>query len=301
MKATVVDMNVVRREEKILPVLEAAAREKIPVLLPEALLYEGVKGRDWEEGLRMTLGHVARFSPRVVALARRVRHLTDFERRTGTAIVDLAYREQQPRLLALLADVRSGSRTAFDEVRRENPMAPPTVTKDDDGESRNLVMADIDRLQRRLPPDLLKHLRQHPGDDVPAILLADPDRGVEFQTILQRGGYDEQIAEALALVPSITANQYLGRFALALRWISYGGARTANPSQFSNDLRDLEYLILGLGCTGFETNDSGLRCLHRQLSIAAKLRWARSIDKIGRRFPAVPPFGIYRTTDHPVD
>jgi len=32
MKATVVDMNVMRREEKILPVLEAAATEKIPVL-----------------------------------------------------------------------------------------------------------------------------------------------------------------------------------------------------------------------------------------------------------------------------
>src|ERR1041384_4542071 len=91
MRAIVVDMNCVRQETIIVPLLEEAARDGVPLLLPETLLYEGTKGRNWEEGLRTTLRQVAAIRPGFVGLARRLKHLLEHERKTGTTIVDLAY------------------------------------------------------------------------------------------------------------------------------------------------------------------------------------------------------------------
>ncbi|MDB4983270.1 MAG: hypothetical protein JWM82_4022 [Myxococcales bacterium] len=301
MRATVIDMNCVRREDRVIPIMEEAARDQIPILLPEALLYEGVKGRDWEEGLRVTLEHVARFPNRVVAMARRVHHLVEFESRTGSVIADFAYREQQPRLVGILEDIRCGTRATFDQIRQENPGAPDAMPRDNDESARTLLLAEIARVQRLLPAELLNRLRRFPDDDLPASFLAERDRTSEFQSFLQKRGYDPKVSESLALLPSVTAHEYFAIWALTLWWISHGGAAAAKAKTFANDLRDLEYVTLGLGCSSFVTDDGRLASLYRQLSMTARLRWTRSTVELGKTFPDTPPIGIYRTMDHIVD
>ena len=294
MRATVVDMNILKREERIIPVLEAAVRNQSPVLLPEALLFEGVKGRDWEAGLRDTLRYVARFRQPIVGFARRIRHLVEHERRTGTVIVDIAYREQESRMAGILDDVRSGTRTTFDEIRRENPEASDIIPRGDDEDDKAIVLAEIERVRGSLSPELQKRLRVISDDDLPAMILSRPERTHELENRLRRRAYSEAVIESISGGASVTAHQYLAALGLALWWIANGGASTARPKTMANDVRDLEYLVLAMACTDLVTDDGKLKTLYRTLRLATKIRTADYLQARG-------PLFISPTKDHPVD
>jgi hypothetical protein len=125
-------------------------------------------------------------------------------------------------------------------------------------------------------------LRRSPAEELVRSACSIQALRFVFQGIQARTGSPLK-AYQLAAYPSLTGGFYSAVFALANYWIAYCGIDTAKPAKLTNDLHDLDYIVLASLCSGLGSEDGRAKTIHHFVVSASRARtaWFRDAESFG--------------------
>jgi hypothetical protein len=270
----VVDQNMLRDAAT----LRAASG---PFVLPDVAIAELFKGDAWEYVAERSL-QVLAASPSSVVVAHSVGHMLREEQRTSVLepiIDEVATSAFQD----FLRQVANSPSAAFDRYREriEGARTAAGGQHFDDVRNTDTVVNVRNAWLEELHENELRALRQRDGDISPIFvrLLSDGSMVRTVSDMLLNAGYSVNVAQQLAFFPSFTGALCTGLVALALQWIARGGLDgQTDPQVLTNDLADLDYLVMSMFCGGLLSRERKVLRLRPVLAEALGSAWRRNAE-----------------------
>lgn len=253
----IVDQNVLRDRAFVGRIIEqATARSELIVLTDLALAELWKHPTAWPESLRRSLEALSEV-PSMVAVSFCRGFLLRGERESGRAVTDIINPKGTAFIRELLGKMHRGEHVHF-AIQASVCHAQGLAGRQhfDDAKNRNSLGATIRDWQSLLTRDGLALVRREPESMVEVI--REYLRRGACEDALIGAGYPEATARSLARQPSASAHDFLCSVALALDWIAYGGFEQARITTITNDLSDMEYVLMSTLCRTLETKDARL-------------------------------------------
>lgn len=253
----VVDQNVLRREQYLQPVIDEAKGRGELILLPDIALAEMLKHpAAWESTLKSSFKILAR-QPDIVAIACCSGELLRREHATGQPCADIIDEEATRELRALLRELPAGGPVL--QRLRTTILAGQNLGRRqhfDNAKNRTLLHHLVGAWRSDLGPDDIKALRRDASREATMQrLLSEPSTTLACAAALRGGGFSDNDAMMLAVQPSVTAHNFLVIVALALRWLAYDGLHMAPDKDVTNDVADMEYVLVATFCRSLTTQE----------------------------------------------
>jgi hypothetical protein len=284
----VLDQNVLRDESVLLPQVEAATRNGILLLIPDIAFVEMTKSEQWASTTRRSLQILSRH-PECVAASHAAGPMMRQERDIGEPLADIVDHELTVRFRKFLTDARTGSGPVWDYFTRKVPEVKPEAASQSFDHARN--KATIERMMNGwkdgLSSDELRRLRNHDRALV-AELLAGESAVRMIRSALESNGYAPKVAAYLASVPSVSAHLILCFIASALRWLEYGGLASTPGERVTNDVNDVDYVLIASFCAGVVSMEKEVNELFADVSVALDRRWRRMREILMRDTTSTP-------------
>jgi hypothetical protein len=251
----VVDQNALRHESLVLPAITRAREIGGAILLPDVALVEMTKGANWEYATRRSLEILSRF-PTNVAVAHNVGELLRRERAAGRPLPDLVDEELLPSFRAMLCELHDGAGPNLDHFLAAIPMHQSMARAQHLNHTKNKASVEkfVVLWSDVLGPDGVRAATQADIDGIRAVLSGEPF--ARLMTLwLKQADYPAEDAALLANGRSVTAHLLLLQAALAFRWLVQRGLPNMAPEKVTNELADMEYVLLASFCDGLVTQE----------------------------------------------
>lgn len=257
-KHFVVDQNVLRWEQHLQPVIDEAMGHGELILLPDIALGEMLKHPTaWEATLKSSFKILAS-QPDIVAVACCSGELLRREHATGQTCTDIIDEQATRALRALLRDLPAGGPML--QRLRTTILAGQSLGQHqhfDNVKNRTLLHQLVGAWRSDLQPDDIKALRRDASREATMHrLLSEPSTTLACAAALRGGGFCDDDAMMLAVQASVTAHNFLVIVALALRWLAYDGLGTAPDKMLTNDVADMEYVLIATFCRSLTTQEN---------------------------------------------
>ncbi len=271
----VLDQNVLRDQAVLVPRLEVACRHSVLLLITDMAFVEMTKSDQWESTTRRSM-EILSGHPECVAVSHAVGPMMRKERDTGEPAADIIDHQLTARFRGFLSDVHAGSGRSWEHFCSKVPEAKPAAARQSLDHTRNKMIVEgmVAGWKRDLSSDTLRQVRNH-CRDVIVQLLASESTTAMIRNGLEQNGYPKKTAAYLASVPSVSAHVTLCFAATALRWLEYGGLDSMPPDRVTNDLNDVDYVMIATFCSGVVSNETEVNELFTDVSGALDRRWAR--------------------------
>jgi hypothetical protein len=109
-------LHVLRKDELLVPEIEAARRGGYQLLLPDLALYELTKTPEWESTMRASVRLLAA-APEHASLAYGLKNPSNQERKTGLPSRDLIDRSGSAKLRQLMTELPAGEGALLEQLR----------------------------------------------------------------------------------------------------------------------------------------------------------------------------------------
>lgn len=263
----VIDQNCLRDMTLVQELQIRARYQGQHIVLPDMALWEMMKNNQWEETAHRSLKTLADF-PAGVLLAHAPGDLLRLELTEKHAHVDVIYHDATPRIRRLLGDISKGAGSTLDDMRTTVPAAQPDLSHQYERHTHNKQR--IVNMMNLLKELLLGHDRVRKAlrdtatmrDSFRQIMAMPAVKVMTKQTLLDIG-----FAEEVAAGPSVAYYHTFGLMGLSLLYIAQGMESRA-PENATNDLADLDYVVIALFCKGLASKDNRTRELYEDLSAA---------------------------------
>ncbi len=153
----------------------------------------------------------------------------------------------------------------------------------DNHEDHKEWLVVLQKLLAATDPIRLKRMRAMPAEGL-AEWVSSPVVGALIFQDFERKGLEKQIAMRLTLEPSVRAVFVSALATLAGYWFAFGGLQSTPAAVATNDLLDLEYVVLGAMSQGFCTQDKRAKIVYKSVSAALESR-CRLLDSIRQLGP----------------
>jgi hypothetical protein len=254
-------------------VLDDCCRHGLHLLLPDGAFLEFGKGDRFFDTARRSLKLIAPYKELIFS-ARKVADLMAVE-----------FAEQAPASSLIRDDSTAFLRLILEELDRSEeaalrrmadgpvPALLPAALEvwNNHDQNKHYIKVLHDALKADMQPDKLKALRRSPQEGVAKWLCSQAGMAIVFQGLKKRGA-DDATAYCLTRNPSVSAGFLSGLAGLAVYWISAGGIDSATATQFSGDLNDLEYVILGAFTSKLATDDQRAATICNAVRTAYEVR-----------------------------
>ena len=278
----VLDQNVLRDESVLLPRVEAARKHGLLLLLPDMAIVEMTKSDQWESTTKRSL-QILSGHPACVAVGQAVGPMMRQEKDSGEPVADIVDHELTPRFREFLGDVKTGTGPAWDYFCRKVPEAKPQAASQslDHARNKGIVERMMNGWKEDLSNDKLKRVHNHDREAVAELLAGDRTIGM-IRSGLESNGYSKERAAYLASVPSVSAHLTLCFAATALRWLEYGGLASMPNERVTNDLNDVDYVLIATFCAGVVSNEAEVNELFNDVTAALDRRWGGLRETLAR-------------------
>lgn len=273
----VVDQNVLRKEAELLPAFGRAIAVDGAILLPDVAMVEMTKGVNWESATRQSLRIMSRFPDRVV-VAHGVGELLRRERDAGRPVIDLVDREVTESFRRLLRDLQGGAGPTLEGLLQAVPSHQQMAADQHLDHSKNKPSIEriVEQWKCIVTPEGRRHMAEGNVDLFRELLALDKTTEI-IEGSLVGAGYPAEAAKILATSRSVTAHAFLCRAALGLRWFVMGGIESAKGTTITNDVVDMDYVIMGSFCAELLSKETKVREMHDHLLAVAALRAAGGV------------------------
>jgi hypothetical protein len=272
----VVDQNCLRDAEVLdRLVIKAKALNQV-IVLPDTAFIEMTKNAQWELTIQQSLKVLAKY-PAHVAASYSPGQLLRMERDSGQPHCDIVWHEATPFIKRLLHEVAEGKNDYLKELEPLIFDAQETFKKEklNHEENKIYVAAAVEFWELVLSEEMIKKLRRK-DRELLTHLLASP--GItEFCRIgLTRLGWAKDSVQYLARNPSVSSHNFLCIAALGLRCVADGGLEGKSDQRITNDVADLDYMLMATFCKELLTRDVRLKELYRCVCAAVEQRERRN-------------------------
>lgn len=248
-----------------------------PFLLPDVAIAELCKGTAWQYVAERSLALLAANAGEV-HLAHSVGPIMQEELTTGVLMTDPCDPIATSGFQRILRDFVKNSTTALAAIAPGVGAAKPLAESQHfDGPRNKQTVIDVhDSWKRELSQEQLKILRREKHRaPLFAELLSDASMTGTLRDMLLNAGYPRNIAQNLVAFPSFTSAHSLALVALALLWLAENGLANAPEDRLTNDLADLDYVVLSIFCRGYATKEGRMRLMRDILWNALSALWTR--------------------------
>lgn len=269
----VIDQNCFRDEALTLKIKEESKIFGWQILLPDVSMMEMLKGQQWETSMRRSLAYLAS-SPELVSLALSLGDLMRAERASGEPIGDLVDGLTTPIFRQLLREIDSGIDGAiFAKVRAGIVDAQSLASQQSlrHTDNKAMLVSLIDAWRKELSGDEVRKLKATPQNQVN--LWASVQMANTCVIGLKNGGYPDKAAQVLSVEPSVSGCWVSCLSALALNWLVFGGIDSLPPEKATNDLVDLDYILLGVLSCELYSKENRVRDLYQNMGYVMDARW----------------------------
>lgn len=275
----VVDQNCLRDEALILKQKEKSKALRWQILLPDVSMMEMMKGPKWEYSTRRSLEFLASF-PELVSIALGLGELMRSERESCEPIVDIVDDLINPLFRELLKEINSGTDGAmFAKIRAGIVDAQNLANRQLLRHTQNkaMLISLRDAWKGELSDDDIRKLRRDPTMQVDLWASVTMTRTCVIG--LKNGGFSDKAAQILAAEPSVSGCWVSCLSALALDWYVRGGIDTLLPERATNDLVDLDYIVLGVLSCDLLSKENRVIKMYGDISevMDARWNWVRNI------------------------
>lgn len=277
----VLDQNVLRDEAQIQSALELADKCQAWLLLPDVALMEMMKNEHWEDTARRSLALLST-RPNQVAVAWGVGELFRRELAAGRPQIDLVDEEVTNQFRLMLAQLAKNPKIALDDWRPHIPAAQALAQRQhlDHEHNKDRVLRMVKSWKAILTPEGINRLRKEEDDTLFQALLASDHITRLFEEWLKRlfetwpldVDFNPESARRLATERSITSHVSLCYAALGLRWLKYQGIEGARGDKVTNDVVDMDYVLLASFCIDLFTKEGKVKKMLENIKAVAALR-----------------------------
>jgi hypothetical protein len=282
-KFIVLDQNVMRDSNAISSVLDRCCRESLFLLIPDVAGFELSKVSKpfdtWRGSLEFLRGY-----PEFVTVSRKLAKMLAEETGTGhpcNSLVDNDLTALMRQLLSALARDDPSSLQRMVDGPIHDLMPESLAAWSDSEEHKQWIIMICNELRRMMNEESLKRLRTSPQEGIAEWLSSVDGIRFIFQGIKSRGITDKT-ALLLSSVPSVSAAFFSASAAIAVYWLAFGGLNDASPDKLTNDLHDMEYVILGSLSVNLLSKDKRMKIICKAVSEASIKRHAWFHNRINR-------------------
>ena len=269
----VVDQNCLRDEALI---SEIKAKSKIlgwQILIPDVSMMEMLKSQEWESTMRHSLRYLAS-CPDLVSLALGFGEIMRAERDSGEPIDDLVDDLITPNFRQLLIEIDSGiDGKVIAKVRAGIVDAQDLAKRQFLRHTNNkaMLVSLRDAWRKELSDKEIRELRSDPRKQVD--LWASVQMTKTCVIGLENGGYPIKAAQMLSAEPSVSGCWVSCLSALALKWLVLGGIEALPPKKVTNDLVDVDYIVLGTLSCELHSKENRVKELYQNMGHVMDARW----------------------------
>lgn len=270
----VVDQNRLRNAMVLAP-------ENGPFLLPDVAVAELFKSDAWRYVAERSLALISQ-TPDLVVLSHAVGAIFNDELATGHLgdVIDpvgtATFREFLRRVAVDPAAAFSLYSSSIEAARVIG------ISQHFDGLRNKATVTNVrDAWLQELTKEQIRTLRGPDGANSPLFLelVSDSSMLRTVTDMLCNAGYPTPIAQSLAFYPSFTGAHCVGLVALALQWIARGGLDgTTNEDVLTNDLADIDYVVLSIFCRSYASTERKMLSLRQTLLTALESGWRRNAE-----------------------
>lgn len=190
------------------------------------------------------------------------------------------------RFRGFLDDLRTGGGSSWKHFSDAVPQVRPQAANQSLNHRRNKTMVAglVAGWKAGLSSDELRRLRSHSRALVAELLAGNVAIGM-IRSGLENNGHDKTVAAYLASVPSVSAHLILCLAATALRWVEYGGLESTPDDRVTNDLNDLDYVLIATFCAGVLSKEAEVNELFGDVTAALDRRWDGLRDRLAPSGP----------------
>jgi hypothetical protein len=200
--------------------------------------------------------------------------MIDDELKLRAPVTSLVQHDATKFLRSILAELEGGETTILRRVV-DGPVAtlvPSSLEAWNEHEKhKRQVVAIQDKIKTAISADQLKALRQSPEDGIAQWLSSRAAMAFVFQGLKARGA-DDMTAHELTRNPSISAGFFTTLAGLAVYWLAFGGLHSARAKEFSSDMIDISYVVLGALSHSLATSDRRACLICKAVAIAYETR-----------------------------
>jgi hypothetical protein len=268
----VVDQNCLR-DEIVLNERLIRAREYGELLvIPDTAFIEMTKNAKWELTIEKSLNILAKYPEGIVA-SYSPGQLLRMERDSGRPHCDVVWHEATPEIQRWLYEIAKGERIFMDSIKPLVSDAQEVFRgqKLNHAQNKIYVTAAVEFWQLLLPPTAIKQLRKQ-DRKLFCELLAAPYITEICRIGLGASGWETGSTRNLASSPSVSSHNFLCIAALGLRYLVDGGIEGKSAETVSNDVADLDYLLMATFCKDLLTKDRRLKELYLNVCMAIDQR-----------------------------
>lgn len=262
----VLDQNVLRDEALVVPQIERARTLGELIVLPDIALFEMTKN-DPKQTMLSSLRLLSRF-PAGVMLAHNPGKLLRQELDSGEPCIDIVDHEVTPWFRRLLGDLQVGGTRMLEELGQRVPAAQERHRQQvaDDQTNKARIQRMVGAWKTLLGRDLTRYINHQIDSqrETFRLLLSNPKF---HERVIRDVLLEEGFSASVAAGPSVAAYQFFCFAGLALKWLARGWDSRA-PEKATNDLADLDHIVLAIFCRGLVSKDRVQQELYEDLSSA---------------------------------
>lgn len=271
----VIDQNCLRDEDILRERVTRARTHGELIVLPDTAFIEMTKNAEWELTIKESLRILAKYSAGVV-VSYSPGQLLRMERDSGRAHCDIVDHIATPQIRSLLDEIDRGENN-FLEIIKPLVVDAQAVFRNQklnhEG-NRKYVAAAVGFWELSLPMTAIKQLRRNDRKLFCELLASS--HVVEMCRISMEGlGWAAGSSSYLASSPSVTSHNFLCIAALGLRYVADGGIEGKSAEKVTNDVADLDYLLMATFCKELLTKDQKLNELYENVCAAIEYRERR--------------------------
>jgi hypothetical protein len=271
----VIDQNKLRDATAITAVFDRCNRENLQALLPDGAGFEFSNVlQPFETWLRSLKCLCDR--PELVSVSVKMTALLKRELTSGIGCGDVMDPIATAFLRSLLYDLRKNDLSRLRKlidgpVRTLLPAS--SAAWSDSAKHKNWIRIARESLRAEMSPAMLSALRKRPHEELGQWMSSEHGIRFVFQGVKAQG-FTDDAAVLLCSRPSISAAFISAMGILGLYWLAVGGLEDASPGKFTNDLHDVEYVILGSLSRDLVTSDKRLAAVADAVSRGSESRYA---------------------------
>lgn len=259
----VVDQNQIRDQQSLQRSAAKCRNEGLQFLIPEGSFFEMSKSTEhldtWCRSLSPLIPHRD-----IVCVSRKLTEMIREELQQLEPCHDIVFHDGTKWLRAVLNQLHNCDEG---ELRRmidgpvANLMPASQLAWSNHEKNKQLIVSIHDEIKRSIGDQQLKDLRRDPTTSLSTWLNSDV--GMNYISHQQS---NLQFTRGISIAFAATL------VALAIRWLSFGGIGAAKPEVITNDLHDLEYIVLGSLCAGLLSVDKRSKAICEAVTAAMQRR-----------------------------
>jgi hypothetical protein len=268
----VLDQNCFRDQRVVSKAILRAKNNNELIVITETALKEMMKSKKWESYYELSLKGLKEFPESVVG-ARSIGEMLEVEERDGIPQRNIVDNFLTSILRQHLVDLRAGP----DRIMEMNKIFAERMQNMKFNASfyelnKKVLMMMVKNANDNLPPELVKKFRQRDRKALIDFLSSDAVTAICIDSIKDRG-CPQNVAQMLALEPSVSSYYFLTTLGLMLKWVFFGGIETIEAERLSNDSLDMEYIAISFFCKELVSKDQKMMWIYSVLKDVVDFRW----------------------------